>query len=252
MIDFDQWLTQRVPFHNTTAVSQWWAPPDTRELWQENIKDQEILEYFRSHGWHHEHGIEYRLNHWGFRGDEFTDGANSLVALGCSFTMGIGLREEQTWPWMVAAELRVPCYNLGWGGGSADRCFRLAEFWLPRLRPRLCVMLSPPSRRLELIINDEMVEAENIGPSQAQDRYSKTWMTVDENQRINLLKNQLAIRALADHLEIPILIYSNDEITSRSAHLVIGAQGRARDLQHAGPDTHRSFADHVLEDIDTL
>jgi hypothetical protein len=249
MLDIGSQLTQRVPYHNRIGVTQWWAPPDTEELWRHNMHDPVIRDYFESQGWHHERGIEYRLNHWGFRGDEFTATGTSLVVLGCSFTMGIGLREDQTWPWILADKLGAPCYNLAWGGGSADRCFRLAEFWLPKLQPKWCVMLSPPSRRLELLINDEQVKAESLGPTQSHDRYTKIWMTVDENQRINLLKNQLAIKALADHLGIPIWIYSNDEITARSLHIPLGHPGRARDLQHAGPDTQRSFAQHVAEDI---
>lgn len=247
MIDFNQHLTKRMPWQHAVQEDRWFTPGDTRELWLENMQDEAIRDYFATQGWDHDQGILYRFNHWGFRGDEFVDGPSSLVVLGCSFTFGVGLREQQTWPWILAKTLGTPCYNLAWGGGNADRCFRLAEFWLPKLRPKFCVILTPPNRRLELILNDQDLEAENIGPNQSHDRYTKIWMTVDENARINSLKNQLALRALCDLLGIKVWIYDTEE-------LAMGCQeqeriGRARDLMHSGPAVHESFAARVTEDI---
>lgn len=244
MIDLANLFTEKRPWHSTGPLRAWFVPGDNREQWISNMSSKKRRAYLTRHGWDHEHAIEYRYNTDGFRGDQFVE-HDSLIVLGCSFTFGVGLREDQSWPWIVAKGLQLACNNLAWGGASSDRCWRMAEFWVPQLRPKFVIMLTPPGGRVELIINDQDREAEGLMPDQAADTWTKTWIAVDENVRLNQVKNQLAVAMLCRTLGVPCLLYETVEFAT-----VIGDQAdHARDFRHQGPAVHRAFAEIVLKDI---
>ena len=156
-----------------------WLPTDTEESFQRLMQVEEYREYFRSQGWLEPDAITYRINSEGFRSEEFDPQAASVVSLGCSYTIGIGLPEEATWSYLVAQALGLKNYNLAWGGTSADTCFMLANHWLPILRPKLVVMAAPPKHRFDLISekdnhnHDTYLPASEIGGAD-QDGFIKT------------------------------------------------------------------------------
>jgi hypothetical protein len=92
-----------------------WLPTDTKESYEKLIQDPEHLAYFVEQGWDQPGAITYRFNSHGFRADEF-DGGPYMLALGCSFTIGIGLPDQDTWARQTATALGLKCANLGWGG----------------------------------------------------------------------------------------------------------------------------------------
>jgi hypothetical protein len=67
---------------------------------------------------------------------------------------------------------------------------------------------------------------------------------VYENQRLNNLKNSLAIEALCNRLGIPFLPYEADTWMSRSRE----EAEYARDYFHAGPEGHKSFTERIIND----
>ena len=50
----------------------------------------------RKLGWDISGKTSYRINSEGFRGKDFDN--ISVIALGCSITLGIGVHEEDSWP----------------------------------------------------------------------------------------------------------------------------------------------------------
>lgn len=247
MINFKDALSQHRPWQPSMCPNvQWFAPGDTESEWQANMNNTKRRGYLERQGWHHAHAIEYRYNQDGFRGSDFDLQQRALMVLGCSFTFGVGLAEKQVWPWIVAAQLGMPCMNLAWGGCGSDRCFRMAEYWVPRARPKYVVMLTPPRGRVELILNDDNLEAQNFMPQNAGiDSWFKMFISADENSRINEIKNQLAIREICVLFDIPCLIYKTDDLTT-----ILGdKRDHARDFRHQGPNTHRAFAERVTQDL---
>jgi len=225
-----------------------WHPTDTKTRFHEMMLDPVHRAYFAEQGWDKPGGITYSFNSHGFRSEEFDLTADNLVALGCSFTMGIGLPVKDTWPSILAQALNLRVCNLAWGGGSSDRCFRMAEFWVPHLKPKLVVLLNPPRGRLEIVIDEQTGETEGIIPSDTHsDTFVKRWLSVDTNQRLNNRKNSLAIQALCNELNIPFLSYEADEWMSRSRE----EAGYARDYFHAGPKGHQSFTERIINDFAT-
>jgi hypothetical protein len=244
--------TEKMPWHSgeKSVTFQWW-PTDSQERCNEMMQDPIHRAYFQEQGWDKPDGINYHFNKYGFRAqspdDNFEDQNNNLVALGCSFTMGIGLPYKDVWPTVLATALNLQACNFGWGGGSSDRCFRLAEYWVPYLKPKLVVLLNPPRGRCEVVIDDNTREAEGVVPGvelNFADVFIKKWMSIDENQRLNNLKNSLAIEAICNKLKIPFLSYEADVWMSRSRE----EAGYARDYFHAGPKGHKSFTERILDD----
>jgi hypothetical protein len=220
-----------------------WLPTDTEENYKKLIEDPGHRAYFAEQGWDHPGAITYRFNSHGFRADEFDSGPY-LLALGCSYTVGIGLPDSDTWARCTATALGLKCANLGWGGYSTDTCYRLAEYWVPALKPAYVCMLAPPRNRLELLLAGTDLKFEVFMPQSeskwfsAADQYLKHWYTNEENARINQHKNILAIRQLCSDLNIPCTVYNAEEHMWWSREEI----GYARDYMHGGPKIHKTLS----------
>lgn len=241
--------TNTPPWHSNAVfvagrTYQWW-PTDSKESFDRMMQDPVHRAYFQEKEWDKPETITYKLNSNGFRSEEFDPAADNLVALGCSFTMGIGLPYSDLWPSRLAQALNLRACNFGWGGASSDQCFRLAEYWVPHLKPKLVVLLNPPRGRMEVVVNKTTGETDTVMPMyNHQDAFVKKWLSTDENQRLNNLKNSLAIEAICNRLSIPFLSYEADTWMSRSRE----EAEYARDYLHAGPKGHKSFTERILSD----
>jgi len=231
-----------------------WMPTDTKENYEKLIQDPGHRAYFAEQGWDQPRAITYRLNSHGFRADEF-DGGPYLLALGCSFTVGIGLPDHSTWARQTATALGLKCANLGWGGYSSDSCYRLAEYWIPELRPKYVCMLVPPSHRIEVLLdaNDSLVMPNQtlfeIFMPQSKSRlfnpndtYLKHWFLNDENAQVNQRRNVRAIRQLCAEFDIPCTIHDAQGHMWWSREEI----GYARDFMHGGPKVHKILAEKFI------
>jgi hypothetical protein len=230
-----------------------WLPTDTKENYEKLIQDSEHRQYFAKLGWDQPGAITYKINSHGFRSDEF-DGGPYLVALGCSYTVGIGLPVEATWPYLVGQALGLKVANLAWGGYSIDTCFRLAEYWIPELKPDLVIMLAPPRHRVELMLDQTQFDINKMPveifmpESQSShfrkdDWYLKHWFLAEENARINQTKNSLAIQQLCADLDIPCQVHKAENHMWWSREEI----GYARDYMHGGPKIHTIIAEIIID-----
>jgi len=224
-----------------------WLPTDTEENLQQLLRNPEYREYFRSKGWLDPGAITYRINSDGFRSEEFDTLAGSIVSLGCSYTIGIGLPENVTWPYLVSHATGLKNYNLAWPGISADTCFMLASHWLPVLQPRWVVMAAPPKHRFDLITEDTHTPHETYMPENQGDAgdFIKNWFLNDRNAELNNSRNRLAVQGLCAELGIKCLTYNAHDWFAKSREEV----EYARDRMHAGPLGHRLFAEKIIDDI---
>jgi hypothetical protein len=229
-----------------------WLPTDSEENFQKHIKNQEYRDYFESKGWLEPNAITYCINSEGFRSEEFDPQLPSMVSLGCSYTVGIGLPEHSTWPAIVSQKLKLQNYNLAWGGTSADTCFMLAEYWLPVLRPQLVVMAAPPKNRFDLILETEFLKHETYMPAHETGHtetsdFIKHWFIHERNANLNNSRNRLAVEGLCAKLGIPCLTYNVHDWFAKSREEL----EYARDRMHAGPLGHQLFAEGILNDFTT-
>jgi hypothetical protein len=228
-----------------------WLPTDTEENYKKLIQDPDHLRYFQELGWDKPDAITYQFNSHGFRADEFDSGP-CLVALGCSHTIGIGLPDSVTWPRQLATRLNLKCANLAWGGYSADSCYRLAEYWVPRLRPDYVCMLVPPRLRIDLLLDPEIktqYPLEVFLPQSKStlfnpnDAFLKHWFLNPENAQINQRRNIRAVQNLCDEIDIPCTILDADDHMSWGRVFL----GYARDYMHSGPRAHDILTEHFLD-----
>ena len=232
-----------------------WMPTDTEEHYHKLMQDPGYAQYIHEQGWDRDGAITYKINSDGFRCAEFDDSA-CIMAFGCSFTVGIGLPLESIWPELVGRELGLRVANMSWGGYSADSCFRLAEYWIPRLRPQLVVMMAPPEERFEFLWDPDQVPAhqrtvgfEIVMASQdiavRNSDLIRHWFGNKENHRLNSQRNRLAIERLCQVLDIQCVTDSIMRHMWWSREKI----GHARDMMHGGPPAHIAIAEHVLHQV---
>lgn len=227
-----------------------WLPVDTAERYAELSQNPEYRAYFEQQGWNQPGAITYRINSLGFRGDEFGDGIY-LMALGCSYTLGTGLPEDKIWPSLLAKRMGLQCANLAWGGYSSDSCYRLAEYWIHRLRPAYVCMLAPPVDRLEILTDpdylatdmDVLLPAAMSSGEFQHDRFVRHWFLNPENGAVSKRKNIRALRWLCHEFGIPCMVLDSAKYMSRSREEI----GYARDRMHGGLIVHEELA-RLFED----
>jgi hypothetical protein len=212
-----------------------WLPSDTKELFIKNKKEK--LQELRSSGWLNTE-IEYSFNSYGFRSEEFST-SPSILYLGCSFTVGIGLRVEHSWPYLVSTAMNLKCFNLGLGASSNDTAFRMAEYWIKELKPKVVILLSPFSLRYETLERQEDGTILSIDHT-INNGLIKNQMICEENGRLNQIKNQLAIKTITKNNDARFVSYDTENFPITD---------RARDLQHPGIQSNKSFANLVLNQL---
>lgn len=223
-----------------------WYQPDIQGEFERNLAQSDRYAWLDQQGWLDPAAITYDFNSYGFRCGEFCTDTPAIMALGCSFTMGVGLPQRDIWCEQVAQVLGIACWNLAWAGSSADTCYRMARYWVPRLHPRAVILCTPPAKRLDLFWEPGVCRVISpANPGMAMDEFLMTWMTVDDNAAINRERNILAMQAICDTADTPFHIYHSEDFFCGERRVV----GWARDFQHAGPEAHRTLAERILQDV---
>lgn len=238
-------------FHNYSNLANktvLWDTSDNESNFLKNLQDPEkkkkleALEFI-------DNPIEYKFNSHGFRTAEF-DHDIDVVCFGCSFTMGTGLRNFDTWPMQLQTQTGMTVANLGHAGSSNDTAFRFADHYLTLLRPKYAVWQQTDIHRLELLdeslnISLNIIATDTANPC-ANDRYIKQWFASKINQELNLKKNTLAFLHLCHSLGIKPLILPRYSLAK------LGWKEEARDLCHPGANSHQQWAKHVQDSLAQL
>lgn len=225
-----------------------WLDSDSELLYREHIANTDKRKMLEKLGWD-KHNPTYEINRNGFRSPEFKKDEPNIVFLGCSHTVGVGVKLSDTFSHLVSQSLGLQNYNLGKGGGSNQTAFRLGHYWIPKLKPKIVVLMSPDRSRSEIIMDDAPI---NLGVH-SKDSESGLWpylrlhMQHDENLRLDFLAHTLALEKLSTDVGARF-------IGLECPHdLKIADQWRgldlARDLSHSGPITHELTARHILAQI---
>ena len=218
-------------YKNYSNQTLQWLPSDTEELFDKN----------KPKGWTKD-SIEYKFNQYGFRCDEF-DKNNGVMFLGCSYTIGIGINLKDSFTQVVADYLKLKNINLGIGGASNDTLFKVANYWVEELKPKVVVCLFTHIARTDTHLNNES---------------HKQWILNPKNQIINFTKNRLAIEQICVKSNIQCYTYTlGDWAWERGTLLAPWSLERdrldlARDQLHHGPMTNKRFSEIVIKDIKWL
>lgn len=223
------------PFANTT---QDWLVGDIEEFYLKNLKTK--FDLLQSNGWI-DYKFNYKFNSYGFRCKEFTKNP-TLMTLGCSMTVGIGLPVEHIWPELVAKNLNLECANLGIGGSSHDTAFRMCYGYIDIVKPKLVILMGPARPRFEVIHDNNACNLTPVSVAiNGDDSFFKT-MIHPQNEFFNFQKNYLAIKLMCMERNIKFLYYPTTEF-------VWVANDYARDLSHPGIKAHELTANKILKKL---
>jgi hypothetical protein len=226
-------------FHHRNKTLTW-AGTDQEDLFEKNCSVAETFKQLTELGWLDPNIISYKYNNYGFRTPEFDD-RPSAVALGCSFTEGVGIGIDQAWPSVLSNLCNLHFWNLGVGGSAFDTVFRLLDYYLLKLNVKFVCILIPPSTRFEYCnVNGNFVSI-NPNNTHHQPEYSKTWLTQPINSDINAKKNKLAIQQCCAKVNIPLFFIdlSPGQYCDRLA----------RDLAHPGVQANQLLAKNLYNQI---
>ena len=239
-------------------------PCDTKEAWNYNCKHNS--EVVKELNWT-EDSIEYKFNSHGFRCNEFND-SPAIMFLGCSLTFGIGMPKESCWTYLVSNMLGLEEFNLGNGGAANDTCFRLASYWIGKLKPQIVCYMVTFDDRLEIFDKDSPTAYDSVkvcypsdlnfagyGLYKPYDRrkynrrekdneqkftYEK-WAINRWNGELNRLKNVMAVKHICENYGV--------KFCSLEAN-IIEQDKCARDSVHPGIKSNKITASAVLDHID--
>ena len=225
-----------------------WCPSDSEQLFDQNMANAKTRAKLEEFGWTRDN-VSYTFNKEGFRADEFTGGvSDSVLFLGCSHTIGIGMALEDSWTYKVASSLGLRRYNLAVCASSADTCFRLAHHWIPRLRPKYVMMLTPSAGRMELLRGKDIFQfmplMTNSDDSAMIEGFYKDWLSNPANYKLNRLKNVMGVQTICNDNGIPFIEIPVDEMHNR--YMI---QTMARDLMHPGREWNELVAKRFLDNL---
>jgi hypothetical protein len=219
--------------YRSTVVE--WTGSDSKINFDLNIKDATKSNIIYNMGFDKPGCITYTYNSRGFRDREF-DNEPSGIALGCSFTKGVGIPAENTWPAQLSNLLKTNIWNLGVGGGSLDTAYNILEHYLDELNVQFVVLGVPPMDRFEFFCGEEPIRimGNHTTFQPLYDSFIKEWFATEKNSLINQRKNVLAMQQLCNQRRIPFYhLYIMSNFTFDRA---------ARDCTHAGVDSNLEFA----------
>jgi hypothetical protein len=224
-----------------------WFQTDSEEKYQEHLKTRPGK--LKELGWI-DNSFTYEFNSLGFRCKEITD-TDSIMFLGCSVTVGVGLPNHSIFPTLIAEKLNLQCVNMGVGGTSSDTAFRIASLYIEKVRPKILVATLLFPERTELLtgqgvvrFNPEMLSLKNLHKLERQYtmEYYEKWIEIPETAHINQMKNILAINKLCD-------MYNVKFVSQTASRIPINFYNQARDLMHPGTEYHEKLAEIILEKI---
>jgi hypothetical protein len=219
-------------------------------------------EEYRKHGGHPRYGedsIRYRFNAQGYRCPEFdADASIRIVSIGCSYTFGQGLPQEDLFHELLADRLRselgasVINWNLGVCGASNDYIARLLHLAVPVLEPDLVLILFTHLNRREYVTANGRRIHYNPSCSTAQDPvatevaacFSK--LASESDDLLNFFRNYKSVESLLAGRSWLYSLVKSSNVDPIQVHLdrlrrvdATRTIDKARDHSHPGPETHR-------------
>ena len=101
----------------------------------------------------------YSYNELGFRGDSIKKEGFKIMSLGCSFTEGVGVNNNETWSAQFTKLIPNGVdMNFGTGGRSSDYIVRCLLTYFDLIKPDLVLIMYPHTFRREIYTSDNGIE----------------------------------------------------------------------------------------------
>lgn len=205
--------------------------------------------------------IVYKWNCWGHRTkniEEYLDN-NFILSFGCSFTAGVGIREEDIWATKVARALKTDLYNAAVGATGCDIQAYNTMHWIHNKfpKPKLVIVQWPSHERKTFVEYDnvEFTGEDKANNSDMDGKWYRRRYIMNEGEMIysNRLWFEYLNTAWALQ-DVPVLNFTwevnHEKILLGNYKLwpvrCKNGSKQARDMQHDGPEWHTETAEKVL------
>jgi hypothetical protein len=146
---------------------------------------------------------QYTYNELGFRSESPTKNGYKIMSIGCSFTEGVGVNDNQTWPSNFSKMIPNGVdLNFGCGGRSNDYIVRCLLSYYDYVKPDLVLIMYTFLNRREVYTENGQIEPFMSGNSwgflkeQEQGRIIQDSLTNVQNRNediVNWYKNHLIV-----------------------------------------------------------
>lgn len=211
----------------------------------------------------------YTYNEYGFRGDSFSKEGFKVLSLGCSITEGVGVNDNETWPYCFTQHIPNGVnMNFGYGARSNDYISRCLLTFYDLVKPDLVLIFYTFPERREYIREDGGVEPYMINPwgffSETQEGknafQNQTGLLSKPANMFNWYKNHLLIKNFLENRNCP-WVWNGDSLRANcdgdehasydEFNRFDGGYGVVNldlgvDNLHPGPLTHQRYANRLF------
>ena len=182
--------------------------------------------------------VNYKFNQLGYRHGTLEQyRGDEILAVGDSFTVGLGVNVEQTWPECLSRLLNYPVLNFSLNGASNDWMARKTKILLQYFQPKAVIVHYSITHRRERP-NADWTDYERIMCDP---------LHTDEENLSNWQHNQEKLTDICGAIPLIHTAIWNWHTPHVPDVLVPPRQDLARDSFHYGPKTHQFFATSLLE-----
>jgi len=223
-----------------------WTSGDTEEQYLDNVKTQPNNWYYK------DRTINYSFNKHGHRCNDITDIdlSNYILVLGCSHSLGTGLELEKTFPYLIAKELRCNYYNLSISASGIDALEYNLLTWIRKVNksPKAVVIQWPDHTRFA----SHFPRHENIIEKGAWtgDADSVELIVNAEESGFFNARKLFTVQLIKNIVKCPIVtcLFTSQPIFD-PYNLYLRKVDKARDLNHAGIESHKNWSELILREF---
>lgn len=223
--------------------------------------------------------IVYTFNEHGYRSPSFTEKSRfNILSLGCSWTMGVGVQEQQAWPYVVSEKFKdSKLFNYSMYGVSVS--FVAKNFYKiisSGIVPDMCLLMWPGFSRRDYINKEGQFR--KIGGFRKAHTTDPVWRNHPEDLLYLELQNDYQdilnfweaykfVEVTSKLFNVPVfhtiagyyyeifnqhqdLLNFIDRKTFFHPTECFRNDNKGRDQQHPGPEWHRNFAHNFLKFIE--
>lgn len=229
---------------HTSYQESEFLPEESEARFKQNLLSQPYNWIYRTEK------IYYKFNKHGHRCVDIDQlEQDYFLFAGCSFTEGVGLKLERTYPYIVSQHFNRSYYNISLGGSGPDvTLYNLIGFLSQvKHKPNLVIIQWPDFSRFFHM--DKKFYPHYYNSHDSSELY-KLLVTDDVIERQNLFYREYALQFLKNLGITNVLEYTTQKDYNTVKLQMPAWIDKARDLSHPGNLTHQSWANSLINTID--
>jgi hypothetical protein len=233
----------------TSFENSEFRPEDSEERYKESLKTQPNDWVYKTEK------VIYNTNKYGHRCVEIDDLQDDyFLFAGCSYTEGVGLPYEKTYPYLVSKHFNKTYYNLSVGGTGVDMVsFNLIGFLaLVKKKPSKIIIQWPNFRRFFYF--DSNFQTQLFLPSVSANYIYRILTKEDIPYRQNIFYRQHVLQYIQNLGLNSIYEFSQENIADKIPNIpvipMLQHVDLARDLSHPGIKTHELWANLIINELE--